>query len=174
MDFDQAFDILLGHEGGYSFRADDPGGETMWGVTARVARAHGYRGEMRLLPRDTAKAIYARAYWQAVQADALPEDLRFDVFDGAVNSGVRQSVRWLQRAVGAHDDGQLGPLTLSAAQRVDGLRAAVGYNSHRLDLMTSLPNWGGYGKGWSRRIAANLLRLSLADGRTTKAGAALA
>lgn len=155
MNFDQAFDILLGHEGGYSNHPNDPGGETMWGVTARVARADGYRGDMRDLPRDRAKAIYRRMYWDAVRADDLPGAVRFDVFDGAVNSGPVRSVEWLQQACGAVADGKLGPKTLTAAWTADGCLAAR-YNGHRLQFMTDLGTWGSFGKGWARRIAGNL------------------
>ena len=51
-------------EGGYSNRnpEDDPGGETMWGVTARVAREDGYTGPMRDLPLERAKSIARRAW----------------------------------------------------------------------------------------------------------------
>jgi lysozyme family protein len=156
MNFDEAFDRLIGHEGGYSFSPSDPGGETMWGVTAAVARANGYAGPMKQLPRDTAKAIYQRKYWDAIQADKLPGALRFDVFDAAVNSGVSQAVKWLQRISGVGDDGVIGPMTLNAAAKLDGNAAAAAYNGIRLDFMTSLPTWGAFGRGWARRIASNL------------------
>jgi lysozyme family protein len=156
MDFDQAFDLLLGHEGTYSRHPDDPGGETMWGVTRKVALQEGYSGDMHILPRDTAKGIYRRRYWDAIKADSLPADLRFSLFDAAVNSGIAQAVKWLQRAVDVVDDGALGPLTIQAAQRANGLRTAVALNALRLDFMTSLPTWGAFGRGWARRIAANL------------------
>lgn len=155
MDFDTAFDRLIGHEGGYSNHPDDPGGETMWGVTARVARANGYTGPMRDMPRSTAKAIYRKLYWDAVKADQLPEAVRFDVFDGAVNSGVSQSAKWLQRAAGVVDDGVIGPKTIAAASAVGPIIAAR-YNGHRLEFMANLPTWGSFGKGWARRIASNL------------------
>lgn len=159
MNFDQAFDRLLGHEGGYSNNSADPGGETMWGVTARVARADGYLGEMRDLPRDRAKSIYRRLYWDAVKADQLPDVVRFDVFDGAVNSGPVQSIKWLQRAAGAADDGILGPKTMAAAVAA-GPALAARYSGHRLRFMTDQPTWGSFGKGWARRIAANLLEVT--------------
>lgn len=155
MTFDQAFDRLIGHEGGYSNHPADPGGETMWGVTARVARANGYAGPMRDLPREKAKAIYRRLYWDAVKADQLPAVVRFDVFDGAVNSGVEQSAKWLQRASGAVADGIVGPKTVAAAAAAGPVIAAK-YNGHRLQFMSDLPTWGSFGKGWARRIASNL------------------
>jgi lysozyme family protein len=156
MDFDHAFDLLLGHEGTYSRHPDDPGGETMWGITRKVALQEGYSGDMHILPRDTAKGIYRRRYWDAIKADSLPADLRFSLFDAAVNSGITQAVKWLQRAVDVVDDGALGPLTIQAAQRANGLRTAVALNALRLDFMTSLPTWGAFGRGWARRIATNL------------------
>lgn len=156
MTFDEAFDMLLGHEGGYSRHPEDPGGETMWGVTRKVALQEGYTGDMHVLPRDTAKAIYRRRYWDAVKADSLPDAVRLSVFDAAVNSGVSQAVKWLQRAVDVADDGVLGPMTIQAVQRANGLRTAMNVNALRLDFMTSLPTWGAFGRGWARRIADNL------------------
>jgi lysozyme family protein len=160
MNFDSAFDRLIGHEGGYAYSPSDPGGETMWGVTQKVAVANGYTGRMRDLPRDKAKEIYRAKYWDAVQADKLPEALRFEVFDAAVNSGVSQAVEWIQRIAGVADDGVLGPLTLDAIAKLNGYAAAAAYNGTRLDFMTSLPTWGSFSRGWARRIAGNLKALA--------------
>lgn len=157
MDFDQAFDLLLGHEGGYANHPDDPGRETMWGVTAQVARADGYTGNMRDLPRDRAKSIYRRSYWTPVQADQFPAALRFDVFDAAVNSGPVQAAKWLQTAVGATPDGIIGGKTIAAARQSDP-GALARFNGIRLRFMTDLPTWPTFGKGWARRVASNLMR----------------
>ena len=159
MTFDEAFDRLLGHEGGYANHPSDPGGETMWGVTARVARANGFRGDMRDLPRDKAKQIYHDLYWAPVRADELPEGIRFDVFDAAVNSGPSQAAEWLQRVVGATPDGVIGPQTLRAVAAA-GPQIAAQFNGVRLQFMTDLPTWGAFGRGWARRIASNLRRLA--------------
>lgn len=160
MTFDEAFDQLLGSEGGYSNHPSDPGSETMWGVTAKVARANGYQGDMRGLPREKAKQIYRDLYWSPIHADELPESLRFEVFDAAVNSGVQQAVKWLQRVVGAAPDGVIGPATLSAVAKADAL-AGARYSGVRLQFMTDLPTWGAFGRGWARRVAGNLQRLEV-------------
>lgn len=159
MNFDQAFDALIGNEGGYSFNAVDPGGETMWGITSRVARANGYRGDMRALPRDEAKRIARAQYWDAVQGDALPACLRFQVFDAAYNSGPAEAARWLQRAAGVVADGVIGPATLSAAQS-SPVRIGILFDAERQQALTDLPTWGAFGRGWARRIANNLRRLA--------------
>lgn len=158
MNFDESFIRLLGHEGGYSNNPRDTGGETKWGVTVRVARAHGYTGAMRNLPQDFAKSVYRKSYWDAVKADQLPEALRFDVFDAAVNSGVTAASKWLQHAVGAVPDGSIGPVTIAAANAA-GPYAAARFNGWRLSDMTDMAGWPDFSKGWARRVAKNLKAL---------------
>ena len=157
MNFDAAFDRLLGNEGGYVDHPDDPGGATNWGITEAVARANGYQGEMRDLPVATAKDIYRRLYWTPCGCDNLPLSIRFDVFDAAVNSGVVQAIKWLQRAIGATADGVVGPVTLRtvAEQNPDAVRRR--FNGARLRMLTDSKNWPVFGKGWARRVADNLL-----------------
>lgn len=153
MNFDQAFDILLKHEGGFSDHAADPGGKTRYGITEAVAREVGYRGDMRELPLDLAKRIYKDRYWDAVRAEELPAAVRYAVFDAAVNSGPRQAILWLQRAVGVKDDGIIGPQTLAAVHAADPERLLRRMLAQRLRFMTNLPNWGSFSRGWARRIA---------------------
>jgi len=153
MNFDQAFDILLKHEGGFSDHPADPGGKTRYGITEAVAREVGYRGDMRELPLDLAKRIYEDRYWDAVRAEELPEAIRYAVFDAAVNSGPRQATLWLQRAVGVKDDGIIGPQTLAAVRAADPERLLRRMLAQRLRFMAGLPNWTAFGRGWARRIA---------------------
>ena len=49
---DQMVDALIEREGGYVNHPADKGGPTCFGITEAVARAHGYAGPMRQLPRD--------------------------------------------------------------------------------------------------------------------------
>lgn len=158
MNFDTAFELLIGHEGGYSNHPEDPGKETMYGVTARVARRHGYFGPMKDLPLSTAKRIAKQAYWDLVRADELPEQVRFDVFDTSYNSGPVTAIALLQRALGVPDDGVLGPITLRAAREVDPEALARRFNGWRLDFLNDLKTWPSFGRGWAQRIADNLKR----------------
>lgn len=153
MNFSTAFEKLLGHEGAYVNHRDDPGGETMWGITKRVAVENGYTGDMRQLPVDSARAIYKSMYWDALQAELLPADIRYIVFDGAVNSGIVQSAKWLQRACGVNDDGVIGPQTIRAANALaaDGLKRKI--LAQRLRHLARLSNWPAFGRGWANRIA---------------------
>lgn len=164
MTFDEAFDRLLGHEGTFSGDPADRGNwtsgvlglgklkGTKWGISA-AAYPH---LDIGALTKIEAKDIYRRDYWQAIKADELPPGLRFHVFDAAVNSGVKQAVIWLQRAVGAAVDTRLGPDTLARAQRADSALAAMRFSAERLLFMTSAIGWPTQGKGWVRRVARNL------------------
>jgi lysozyme family protein len=152
--FDDAFNALIGNEGGYSNNPADPGGETMWGVTARVARASGYAGAMRELPRDTAKAIAKKLYWDPLRLDELDQRVAFQIFDANYNGG--HPVIWMQGAAGAKVDGLIGPATIAAVQATDPLRFMLRWNGLRLTYFASLNTWPTFGKGWARRIANNL------------------
>lgn len=157
MNFEKAFERLLGHEGGFVDHPRDPGGATRYGITQRVAREHGYRGDMRELPLAEARRIARIAYWDAVRADEMPDAVRYDLFDAAYHSGPPQAVKWLQRAAGAMDDGVIGPKTLLAVRMADPQMLAKRFNGQRLQFLTDLKTWPDFGRGWARRIAANLL-----------------
>lgn len=152
--FDDAFDALIGNEGGYSNNPKDPGGETMWGVTARVARAYGYTGPMRDMPRDTAKTIAKQLYWNPLYLDQFDSRVAFQIFDANYNGG--HPVLWMQGASGAKVDGLIGPQTIAAVQATDPLRFMMRWNSIRLRYFTALQRWVNFGKGWANRIANNL------------------
>lgn len=154
MTFDQAFEAVIGHEGGYVNNPKDPGGETKYGISKRAYPTL----NIAALTLEQAKAIYHRDYWQAVGCDDVPEAVRFDLFDAAVNSGVKQAVEWLQQACGAVADGSLGPKTKAAASAMNGYDLRARFTGHRLQFMTDLATWRTFGKGWARRLAANLTR----------------
>lgn len=160
--FDKLIERVLAHEGGYVNHPSDPGGATNFGITERVAREWGYKGHMRDLPRETAVAIYRKNYWDRVQGDKLPDAVAFQVLDAAVNHGTGNAVRWLQRAAGVADDGSIGPVTLAAIRKADPTDLVLLFNAIRLDFYTGLTTFATFGRGWSRRVAANL-RLAAQD-----------
>lgn len=153
MNFDQAFNQLIAHEGGYVDDRRDAGGETKYGISKAA-----YPGEdIRAMTLERAKAIYARDYWGPAGCDALPDAARLQVFDMAVNSGVKTAIKTLQRAVGSVPDGVLGPHTLQAIQSMPALRLVARFNGQRLALMADLASWPAFGRGWAKRIATNLM-----------------
>ncbi|MES2288383.1 MAG: glycosyl hydrolase 108 family protein [Pseudomonadota bacterium] len=108
MDILSLIDTVIGREGGYSNHPADRGGATRWGITEAVARAHGYRGDMRGFPRDEAVGIYRRVYWVRPGFDRvapIAPDIAAELFDTGVNMGPSVAVAFLQRALNALNRG---------------------------------------------------------------------
>lgn len=121
-------EATIGKEGGYSNNPKDRGGATMWGITEAVARANGYSGDMRNLPRTRAVEIYKNEYYTKPgfgrveqRSHALAEEL----FDTGVNMGTKVPGEFLQRLLNVFNreaklwpdikvDGDIGDRTLAA------------------------------------------------------------
>lgn len=154
--FDDIFERLIGHEGGYVNHPKDPGRETNWGITIGTARANGYSGSMRAMTRNQAKEIYRVAYWERAKCSQYDSAIGFQMFDSAVNHGIGNAIRMLQRGVGVADDGQVGKFTLDAikAKTVDDV--LILFNAERLEFYAKLNTFPTFGRGWIRRVAGNL------------------
>jgi lysozyme family protein len=152
MRFPEVFDRVIGHEGGYVNDPNDPGGETQWGISKR-SYPH---LNIRMLTRAEAMGIYDRDFWQPLHGDRLHDGVAFQLFDFAVNSGMDTAVRYLQRAIGVADDGVWGPDSQAAHDALSEAEIILRLTAERLDFMTRLKNWPHHGKGWTRRMAANL------------------
>jgi lysozyme family protein len=150
-----AWTQLLGNEGGYVDNPADPGGATMYGVTQRVARNHGYTGDMRDLPIATAQAIAKQEYWDRYSCDEFDPRIAFQVLDTAYNGGY--AARWLQQAVGVEQDGIIGPATIAAVKAQNVYQTIMRFDSYRLSYLAMLGTWPTFGRGWANRIAHNLL-----------------
>lgn len=160
MNFEQAFKVLMGHEGGYANDPNDPGGETMYGITIATARRNGYTGPMKDLPLSKAHEIARKEYWTAVRADELPDSVRFDVFDACYHSGAERAAKLLQQSLGftgRNVDGIIGPMTLKAAREMDPQLLDKRFAGYRLRFLASLSSWPSFARGWARRIATNLI-----------------
>lgn len=158
--FRRALDTVLVSEGGYVNHPKDPGGATNKGITQAVF--DDYRRSIGKPPVDVRQinaaevmTIYRRRYWDLIKGDNLPPGVSYVVFDGAVNSGVARSVKWLQRALGCKSiDGVIGMETMGRLdttadhdlliERIIRLRDA---------FLRQLKNWSTFGKGWADRIA---------------------
>lgn len=137
---DQIFEGIVGREGGFVDDPNDRGGATRWGVTERVARAHGHTGNMRDLPRDTALSIYEADYWIGPRFDqvhAISPRIAEELCDTGINMGPSVPVAMLQRWLNAFNqqgalypdmaaDGQIGPRTLTALKLFLAKRGSEG------------------------------------------------
>lgn len=155
----EALRRVLVHEGGKVDDPRDPGGRTNCGVTQRVYSA--WRKNQGLATRDVYKmtkdecqAIYRAQYWDQIKGDQLPPGIDYVVFDGAVNSGCTQSVKWLQRACGIEADGHLGNITLDKINGLNDHDALIQkIVDQRMAFLKHLKTWKTFGKGWSTRVA---------------------
>lgn len=154
--FKEVFNRVIGHEGGYVNDPHDAGGETNWGVTKRTAQENGYTGSMKMMTREQAYQIYEKAFWQRYNCDKLSPAVAFQFFDAAVNHGVGNASRMLQRAVGVADDGIVGKVTLSAVEKMPISDFILKFNAQRIKFYTKLKSFPRYGAGWMNRVAGNL------------------
>ncbi len=178
--FEQAFAIVVGHEGGFDMTRADPGNWTdgavgvgVLGGTKYGQDSASYASNLARLPDDVragmpatvkdltlgqVQAIYRAIYWDSVRGDELPPPLALLVFDAAVNNGPDRAARWLQAAVDAGIDGQIGAATLRAVQasaaKQGGAAICAEFMTQRLVFMASLPTWRSFGLGWARRLCA--------------------
>jgi lysozyme family protein len=143
----QIIDQVIAREGGYSDDAADSGGQTMWGVTEKIARKAGYEGLMHEMPREKAVEIYSERFWPEKYDDmlALSPKLTAEIFDTSVNHGNQVAGKFLQRSLnvlnrGESDypdvkvDGVIGSKTIKALAAFLDLRRGQG----ELALLTAV------------------------------------
>lgn len=145
--FDKAFDLVVGVEGGYVNDPKDPGGETKFGISKRS-----YPNiDIKNLSLEAAKSIYKKDFWDKVKGDELDWPVSYLVFDFAVNSGVRTAIVGLQKTLQVAVDGIFGPETVAAANKLDE-EGHCTYLAQRAIYMQSLANYDRYKVGWLKRL----------------------
>ncbi len=147
MKFDECVEIILKHEGEYSFDPRDPGGETRFGIAKRFYPSV----DIKNLTIEHAKDIYKKDYWDAFAIEFLPAKLRLAFFDCCVNQGGYAARILLQRTLKVNEDGAIGPETLAALRR-SGPDLLTNYLTERALKYTKTRNFDYFGKGWFRRI----------------------
>lgn len=137
---DQIFEGILKKEGGYVNHPADRGGPTMYGITLKTARAYGYSGEIRDLPRSTALEILESDYWTGPRFDQIATvspSIAEKLCDMGVNMGPMVSSKFIQRWLSALNnggklypdliaDGAIGPRTVSALRSLISVRGKDG------------------------------------------------
>lgn len=165
MNFDQAFERLIHHEGEYSTDPKDRGNWTSGVIGQGILKGTKFgisamsypHLDIKNLRIDQAKEIYLKDYWTAAGCDRVPVEAAFDLFDTAVNSGPKSAAKLLQAAIGVTADGVIGSKTLFVLNSFSPARFIARFNGARLLAMTNMTGWETQNKGWARRIAQNLL-----------------
>ena len=131
---------LIAREGGYVNDPKDSGGETIYGITVATARAYGYTGPMRDMPRATAMTIYLKRYWVEPNFHKINEiypALAECLLDFGVLAGQKTAAWHLQRSLNVLnrnqadyddlvDDGRIGTLTINALRAFLAKRSKEG------------------------------------------------
>ena len=167
MSIDSTIDGTIGKEGAYSNHPSDRGGPTKWGITERVARKHGYTGDMRDLPRAEAVRIYRAAYVIAPGFDKVAEispAVAEELFDTGVNMGPDVPARWFQEWLNVfnqrgrdyadiNEDADIGPGTLKAFRAFRAKRGPA--EADRIMLLALNSDQGARYKQLARSRPAN-------------------
>lgn len=181
------------NEGGYANHAADRGGETMHGITEKVARQWGYTGAMRDFPKlcSPSQPVCADRIYTVSYIDkpgfrpfaAIEPALLDELVDSAVLHGPSKPGGWLQLAMNAlcggaklKVDGQVGPRTVAAYQNCQNehgrFRACV-MILDRLDdaqlayfdrIVMRNPSQRVFYRGWTTRRIGNVDRRKCGKG----------
>lgn len=127
---------IIQREAGYVNNPKDLGGPTRWGITEKVARANGYRGDMRDLPKSFAYQILLDEHFIAPKfgdVAKLSMATAVTLADAGTLTGPSRPSTWLQVALNVLNREQ----TLYADVAMDGvigsktLKALEAYLEHR-------------------------------------------
>lgn len=134
-DIKEALELTLGHEGGYVFDKDDPGGETYKGVARNsnpnwlgwkvIDSMKGKRNFPTCLDErndlhENVISLYKNNYWDAVKGDFIESQIIANkVLDVAINMGAGTASKLLQMTLDVAMDGNVGTKTLAAVNSVN-------------------------------------------------------
>ena len=180
--FEESYDKVFHHEGGFVDDPDDRGGmtfmgisrrfwpdELLWGAIDEALDAGGDPNDLIDQMRPLVGDFYRREFWNKGLCDRIGhKELASSHFDFFVNAGARNAFRALQvvaNAVGGQDldeDGLVGPATRAAVDKLNGLdeqgfeRALLVYNAcrtmHYVTLARKDASQRKFIKGWLNRV----------------------
>jgi lysozyme family protein len=118
--FEIALQFVLDHEGELANHPYDRGGMTYRGIARKawpLWEGWQYLDKGQTPPLELVRKFYYDNFWVPLKCDYLPPPIAIFLFDSAVGSGHVLPIRWLQRAIGAKDDGIIGIETIQKAQQ---------------------------------------------------------
>lgn len=102
MTIDDVIEHTIGLEGNYSNHPADKGGPTRFGITEKTARAYGYKGDMKVFPRQLAKEIYLIQYFLEPHFDRVATvsmPIAAELVDTSINCGIGFAKPLIQQAL---------------------------------------------------------------------------
>lgn len=148
MTFEEAVAIILDIEGGYVHNPNDPGGETNYGI----AKKYHPGVDIKNLTRFEAMQIYRAEYWNPLNLDEFPDELRLILFDCAVNQGVYKARGFACEAMGVVSYMKLNQNLFNLFTPDDIQKSVKRIAQLRMDAYMSSKHWNEFGKGWVARL----------------------
>lgn len=176
--FDQAFQVVLKHEGSYTNDPDDTGGATKYGISLRYLRTQhtinadeNHDGliddrDVFMLSLSDAKSIYYHEFWLRNRYNLIGNnDVAIKIFDLCVNMGGPAANKIFQRAINSTVgntlcmvDGVIGPKTLSLSRMLDPGDLLKSIRNCAADyyekIVENNPKMKKYLNGWMTRAYA--------------------
>jgi uncharacterized protein (TIGR02594 family) len=159
--FKDCMPLIFAYEGGFVNHPDDPGGATNMGITIDTLRAYRKKSvsvlDVQQLTKQEAGEIFRQKYWNVNSCDSLPKPLALLTFNASVLFGPHRGAEFLQTALNKQGaklliDGDIGPQTIAAAQRVLIKQAVDDFVALQRALHEASKN-KVFLKGWLNRMA---------------------
>lgn len=101
-------------------------------------------------------AFYKANFWDVLRLDEFKsQQVANKVYDSGVNQGTGTAAMILQRILGVMPDGSIGPVTIAAANKWDGVELAAKFKEARVAkykaLVTARPDQAKYLSTWIER-----------------------
>ncbi|EGR1298367.1 secretion activator protein [Vibrio alginolyticus] len=165
MGFDKLFDRIMGHEGGLSLNPKDRGNWTsgIVGVGELKGSKYGVSAmsypdlDIVNLTRTECKEIVYRDFYKALGIHHFCDAMQFQMMDAAYHHGIYNATKIFQRTVKTKDDGIAGRNTMKAAKAMSENDKLLRFGAYRLFFMAKIDSFDEFGRGWTNRVANNLL-----------------
>lgn len=157
--YEEAFQEVIGLEGGYVNNPNDRGGETKYGISKRQYPLLSIKN----LTVGQARAIYKQDYWDKLRLDKVTSPgIAKELFDTGINMGVTKAIFILQESLNylGHTlkiDGIIGPVTLGSVNKYkypkDLLKVLNGVQfMYYYNIVKKNPNQKVFSRGWLKRV----------------------
>ncbi len=160
MNFADAFKYVVGEEGTLSTDRQDPGNWTSGQVGVGIFKGTKYGVSAAAYPLldiaglslADAQSLAKREYWDKLAGDVLPYGTALCLFDFGYNSGIEESIRVAQRALGLGVvDGIQGPVTHHALMTTPVNIFVPAFTRYRIYAYEQMAGYERYGNDWVAR-----------------------
>ena len=146
----EALALILHDEGGYAERAMEGGGAVNMGITFTVfvawrlvqGKPHPSFADLKAMPLDEAKAIYAAEFAAPLQFERMPIGTGYVILDSAVNNGKAGCQKHIEMAVGQPVDGKFDAVSFWAASHRPPLQFVNAFCAARAQRQKTFRDYG--------------------------------